>query len=76
MKLVKDTNPGAFAVSVPCQGKRHRELNAKNDIPAPSIMFTLAYGYSDIEGRAFQDYYCDKCAAEFLPVIIERKTTT
>ena len=66
MKLVKDRNPGAYAIKVPCVGKHHATLNAKNDLPAPSIMFTLAEGYADIEGRAFQDYYCDKCAAEFL----------
>lgn len=53
MRLVKDRNPGAFAVQVVCVGHEHMG----------KPMFTLAEGYADLDGRAFVDYYCDRCVA-------------
>ena len=58
MRLVKDTNPGAYAVQVRCIGPHHHELNTR----AHSRMFTLAEGYADLDGKAFEAYYCDACA--------------
>lgn len=58
MNLVKDKNPGAYAVSVRCVGKHHK---------SPQRMVQLAYAYADTDGRAFVDYYCDDCVAAALP---------
>jgi hypothetical protein len=30
-------------------------------------MFTLAEGYSDMEGEPLVAYYCNECAKEYLP---------
>lgn len=56
MKLVKDNNPGAYAVAVSCVHPSH-EGNTRR--------FTLADGYSDLDGKAFVDYYCDSCVKNF-----------
>jgi hypothetical protein len=56
VKLVKDTNPGAYAVQVRCIGKQHEGRP----------MFTLAEGYADLDGEAFIAYYCDSCANPLL----------
>lgn len=58
MRLVKDTNPGAYAVHVRCVGTNHDKYSA-------SRSFLLAKGYADLDGLAFLDYYCDACASEF-----------
>lgn len=66
MRLVKDTSPGAQAVSVRCIGKRHAELNkgtaADFGKGERTRMFRLADGYADLDGKAFEAYYCDACA--------------
>ncbi len=51
MKLVKDTSAGAYAVTIPCVHESHQGY----------VMVRLADAYADLEGRAFVDYYCDKC---------------
>lgn len=56
MKLVKDNSPGSWAVKVPCIHPQHE---------GESRMFTLAEGWSDIEGKAFVDYYCLACVDRF-----------
>ena len=76
MRLVKDISPGAYAVRVPCIGKDHA-AHRKTLKLIPSVMFTLAEGYADLDGKAFVDYYCDACV-EADPVltaaILQRKT--
>lgn len=50
MNLVKDTSVGGYTIRVTCvQCGR---------------VFTLSEGWSDTEGTAFVDYYCDPCAKE------------
>jgi len=63
MRLVKDTNPGAHAVRVVCVGSCHKEIDERRRWPRGS-MFTLAEGYSDLDGQPYVDYYCDDCVAE------------
>lgn len=58
MRLVQDTSLAASAVSVLCVGQGHvppigRERNSR--------WFVLSSGWADLDGRAFVDYYCDKC---------------
>jgi hypothetical protein len=62
MRLVKDTNHGAFAVRVVCVGPNHAAIDQQRRFPRGS-MFTLAEGYADLDGKAFVDYYCDDCVA-------------
>lgn len=61
MKLVKDKSVGAYAIQVPCVSPDHYANNAKRRYPRRGIMFTLAEGFFDIDGKAFVDYYCDDC---------------
>ena len=56
MLLGKDRSPGGFAIDVPCVDPLHEGRP----------LFTLAYGYSDMNGRPFKDYYCDKCAERWI----------
>jgi len=65
VRLFKDWNPGAFAVSVPCVSEKHEGHR----------MFVLAYGFADLDGAAFKDYYCDKCARRDYPDAVEKMTT-
>lgn len=51
-------------VSVPCVGTNHAALNAVRGFPAATSMFPIGDGFADLDGPAFQAYYCAKCAAE------------
>lgn len=58
MRLVKDRSLAASAVRVLCVGHGHiAPVGRERD----SRWFTLSAGYADLDGRAFIDYYCDKC---------------
>ena len=59
MRLVKDSNPGAHAVTVSCRGPRH-ETRWPGSLPR----FTLAEGYADLDGVPFLDYYCNACVVK------------
>ena len=61
MRLVKDESPGAFAVRVQCIHPEHARINAARRYPRPGRWFTLAEGYSDLDGEPFVAYYCDDC---------------
>lgn len=68
MRLVKDNNPGAWAVSVRCIGQHHDINNAMRKYPRKGGWFILAEGYSDLDGEAFVAYYCAECATEIRTV--------
>jgi hypothetical protein len=65
MRLVKDNSAGAHAIKVPCTHTYHHESDRERSYPRGSIMFTLAEGYSDMDGESFHSYYCDDCVKKF-----------
>lgn len=61
MRLVKDNSLAGSAVRVLCVGAHHNEPVGRE---RNTRWFTLSEGYADLDGRAFVDYYCGKCAAK------------